>query len=284
MPGGVSDKPSTIEGYIDWYDDEFADDLNSGSAEQWYDQVAAAGKIELEGSAFWTTLQASLHDWNLTFRAEHDDYPLFETPQPTQIAKKSFESILNKSFRWNVFDNDNWPNPPTRSPSTAPKSEDPDREDKQCWYGPHNWIDDFPDIFRTRLVAKYFDGVGYFAERVNGLAQQTTPAPPVFGLRASHDGYHAAHLGIYHQLNILDYENSDPVTVRAQLEIQVTTVIQATINEMLHRVYEVWRLNGAPPDWEWDHRNPAFSVNYLGSTLHYLEGMIVMARVKMENR
>ena len=47
---------------------------------------------------------------------------------------------------------------------------------------------------------------------------------------------------------------------------------------MLHRVYEKWRLSGTPLNWEWDYRNPAFSVNYLGSTLHYLEGMIVLAR------
>ena len=66
--------------------------------------------------------------------------------------------------------------------------------------------------------------------------------------------------------------------MQVRLEVQVTTTIQATISEMLHRVYENWRLTGPPPDWEWDHRNPAFSVNYLGSTLHYLEGMIVMAR------
>ena len=56
--------------------------------------------------------------------------------------------------------------------------EEPDREDKQSWYGPHNWFNDFPDIFRTRLVATYFDGVGYFSENVKSLAERTTPVRP----------------------------------------------------------------------------------------------------------
>ena len=98
MPGGVSDKPSTIEGYIEWYDDEFADDLNSGSAEQWYDQVAAAGKIELEESAFWTTLQASLHDWNLTFRGGTRRLPTFRNtatdPDRKEIVRVNPQQVL----------------------------------------------------------------------------------------------------------------------------------------------------------------------------------------------
>ena len=64
----------------------------------------------------------------------------------------------------------------------------------------------------------------------------------------------------------------------------MTTAIQATISDVLHRVYEEWRLSGPPENWEWDYRDPAFSVNYLGSTLHYLEGMIVLARGQWRTR
>ena len=262
-----------------WYDEQFTDDLNSGSAEQWYNEVTSAGVRQLKESDFWTTLQQRLHDWNVSYKAEHDGFQLYdEALQPREIATKSFESVLNKSLRWNVIENSRWPDPPERLPSTAPTSTQPDKEDKSYWFGPHNWLGDFPDIFRTRLIATYFDGVEYLTKRLKELADETTAAPPASKIRAAIDGYHAVHLSIFHQFEYLDYDNSDPISSAIQLEIQVTTTIQATISKMLHRVYEDWRLNGIPPGWQWDHRNQAFSVNYLGSTLHYLEGMIVAAR------
>ena len=279
MPRSVSDKPSNIRSYTKWYDDQFSDDLYGGFAEQWYNEVTAAGIRKLTISDFWTALQQRLHDWNVSYRADHDDFQLCdEALQPKIIETKSFDSVLNKSLRWNVLDNDKWPNPPERLPSTAPASKRPDKEDKLWWFGPHNWLDDFPDIFRTRLIATYFDGVGYLTDRVKELGEDTTFGSPVPMLRAAIDGYHAVHLRFHHRLEHLDYDNSDSVSTLVPLEIQLTTTIQATIGKMLHRVYEDWRLNGVPAGWQWDHRNPAFSVNYLGSTLHYLEGMIVAAR------
>ena len=233
----------------------------------------------MEASDFWQQLQTSLLAWDASFRAGHEGYPLLVVAQqPQQIEKKLFESVVNKSFRWNVLENSDWPDPPRESPSTASKLGERDSDDPQLWFGPNNWLDDFPDIFRVRLTTTYFDGVGYLAEKVRELAEQTTSATPKLRFLASLDGYHAAHLWVYHELDTFDYETRDPVSVQVRLEVQVTTTIQATISKMLHGVYENWRLIGRPLDWEWDHQSPAFSVNYLGSTLHYLEGMIVTAR------
>ena len=284
MPRPLSEKPANVEAYIDWYTDLFGDNLKSGIAEQWYDQVTTAGKQTLEGSVFWTELQNNLGQWNVSFQADHEDYLLFDdTPQPTTLLRKSFDSALNKTFRWNVVDNCDWPNPPNQKrPSTALQYEHLDREDKQCWYGPHNWLIDFPDIFRTRLIATYFDGVRYFSENIESLAESTTLKHPELKYRASNDGYHAAHLRVYDPLTFVHYDTRDTVTASVSLEVQVTTTIQTTISKMLHRVYENWRLNGTPIGWEWDHEDPVFSVNYLGNALHYLEGMIVNARVQME--
>ena len=281
MPSNFSDQP-TYEEYVGWYDDWLGDDLESGNAELWYERVTDAGAQELQASGFWQTLQKSLRTWDANFQVEHAGYSLFDAAQqPGQIHKKAFKSVLNKSFRWNVLENSNWPRPPGKSPSTASQSEELDSRDPQQWFGPHNWLADFPDIFRTRLTTNYFDGVRYLAHRIKEVAEQTTAEPPQLRLRASLEGHHAAHLWIYHQLDTHDYDYGDAVSVPARLEVQITTTIQSTISEMLHRVYEDWRVNGRPPDWEWDHRNPAFSVNYLGSTLHYLEGMIVAARDKV---
>ena len=268
------------EDYIRWYDREFGDNLGSGIAEQWYETVTDDALRSLEGSRFWKQLPANLEDWNSAFTADHGGYTLFEptTRHPNEISKKPFDSVINKSYRWNVFENENWPDPPRRAPSTATDLEERDRQDQRFWFGPHNWLTDFPDIFRVRLTTTYFDGVRYLADRIRDLAEQSTPQLPEVRLRAAHDGYHAAHVKIFHPLDTVDYENGDPISIHVQLEVQVTTTIQDTINKMLHRVYEAWRMTGPPQNWEWDHRSSAFAVNYLGSTLHYLEGMIVMAR------
>ena len=280
MPSRFTEKPS-FEEYTDWYFENFEDDLQSGVTEQWYELVTDAGVQRLEGSPFWQELQVNISNWDARFKADHEGYALLgETQQPGRIEKKPFESVLNKSFRKNVLENTNWPDSPDELLSIIPRSVDSDSGYYQLWYGPHNWLDAFPDIFRTRLTTTYFDGVRYLADKVTELAQKTTTTPPTLRLRASLDGYHALHVLIYHQLDIFNYDHRDPISVQVSLEIQVTTAMQSTIVEMLHRVYEEWRMTGPPHGWEWDHRNPAFSVNYLGSTLHYLEGMIVVARDK----
>ena len=281
MPSDFNfDKPS-YEEYTEWYEYRFHDNLASGNADRWHQMVTNDGKSQLESSDFWRRLQEHLPDWNAAFQAEHGGYPLFAVgQQPDSIGTKTFVSALNKCFRWNVLQNDRWPNPPERSPSTVSDHEDIDQYDPQRWYGPNNWLVDFPDIFRTRFTTIYFDGVTFLADRIKEVAEQTTNTTPILRFRASLEGYHAAHIWVYHKLDTMAYGTRDDVSLYIRLELQVTTHIQASISDMLHGIYEDWRLTGSPRDWEWDHESSAFSVNYLGSTLHYLEGMIVTARDK----
>ena len=273
------DKP-TLENYADWYSDKVLIDLHDGGAENWYNIVTAAGCQSLEQSPFWTALRSSFADWNAAFLAEHEGFQLLESSQqPQNVGKKSFRSAVNKSYRRNVRENKRWPRPPEPPPSTAPIAlEDRFDDDPRLWFGPNNWLTDFPDIFRVRLVATYFDGVRFLVDKVENLARQSTSKSPEAEFRASSDGYHAAHVRVYHELETLGFPQRDDIKVDVKLEIQVVTAIHDSISKMLHSVYEDWRLNGPPRDWEWDHESLAFSVNYLGHTLHYLEGMIVNAR------
>ena len=277
MPSNFTfDKPS-FEEYLEWYESQFNDPLEE--AETWYNIVTDSGLAVLERSEFWRQLLARLPAWDTSFKADHEGYQLMSVEQqPEHIQKKPFPSTLNKSFRKNILDNDHYPDPPERAHTDANKSTEGDRYDKSMWFGPNNWLSAFPDIFRTRLVVTYFDGVKYLAEKIKDLAEETTTGPPIVDYKASIDGYHAAHLRLQYPLSTLEYNNKDTVSIEVQLEVQVTTTIQATILEMLHSVYDSWRSTGRPPNWEWDAQSPAFAVNYLGNTLHYLEGMIVVAR------
>ena len=278
------DKPS-LEDYPGWYGDRFQDELDSGRAEDWHQLVTEVGAPRMQSSEFWKGLQANLSEWDMDYQATHDGYPLFGIIQlPDRIETKSFESCVNKAYRWNVLENENWSGPPRRLPSSAPSEEYTDSSDSRNWYGPNNWVTDFPDIFRVRIVATFFDGVHFLSSKIADLAEETTPRSSEVRFRAAQDGYHAAHVSVYHDLRLPEYEDGEVLNKRVKLEIQVTTAIQATISDVLHRVYEEWRLSGPPENWEWDYRDPAFSVNYLGSTLHYLEGMIVLARGQWRTR
>ena len=97
--------------------------------------------------------------------------------------------------------------------------------------------------------------------------------------QARPDGYHAVHVSVNHDFDLLDFSSRDTSIVPSKVEIQVTTLIQETISGLLHYVYERARLEEAPSErWQWNHGSTEFAVNYLGHTLHYLEGMIVVAR------
>ena len=280
MTDDLSEERPRLDEYLAWYEEQFEDDLNSERPQQWYQKVTDVGRLELERSEFWKQLQESLPQWDREFRATHKNYELLAPDQPESLGIKTFDSAINKAFRWNVLENERWPDPPTPSPSTALVAANAPSDDVRLWFGPHNWLTDLKDIFRARLVAFYFDGVKHLAEKVRELARQTTTDPPEFCMIATPDGYHAAHLVVQQQLTTFDYDTGDLVPVPVRLEIQVTTAIQANIIDLLHRVYEDWRVNGRPPAWQWDYESPAFAVNYLGATLHYLEAMIVIARDK----
>lgn len=282
------DKPTRDE-YENWYEEQGFADLNGGLVEKWYIDQRDRAATKIGNSAFWNEFLENLSDWDAEFTGRHPEYPLLENVEQSkgdlrEIEMKGFKSVVDKSYRWNIRQNESFRDPPSdKPPSTAPKrQEDLGAEKEECWFGPHNWFRDFPDIFRTRIVVTYFDGVNFLAEKMLALAKRTTSRSAIHRPRGGHDGYHAVHVGTYHELDMESYERGNLESIALQLEIQITTTIQATINSLLHKVYERDRSDEDAKDWEWDKDHPVFSVNYLGSTLHYLDGMIVNARENLK--
>ena len=284
MPGKFGDDPPDPEQYADWYQDQFTDDLEGGIVEDWFQDVTDLGCDRWEKSDFWVLLMRNLERWDGEFRDRNKDYPLLGLVRPDGILAKPLGSTVNKSFRWNVFENSDWPFPPRtkRRPSTVTADSVADREGKDQWYGPSNWLSDFPDIFRVRLITTYFDGVKFLAEKVEELAARTTSGVPKVEAVASHSGYHAIHVDVSTRMTLREYEYGDNIEIPVHLEVQVITSFQETIMRMLTDVYANSRSRGPSEEWEWNHASPEFSVNYLGNALHYLEGMIVVARHQTE--
>ena len=283
MSNMFGDDPPRAEEYLDWYQEKFADALDDSKVANWYQDTTDLGKLSWNASEFWKLLPVNLGRWKEEFGLRHQGYPLMATGALNDIYVKPLESVINKSYRWNVLDNLDFPNPPVtrRRPSTVPQGQESDREDKAQWYGPGNWFSDFPDIFRTRLVVLYFDGVRFLADELEGLAKRQGSREPDLEVKASHTGYHAIHVGAFHRTDLREYEHGDSAGIDVQLEMQVITFTQNMIMDIIHGVYAGARSSEGASGWEWDSNDPAFSANYLGNTLHYLEGMIVTARNQM---
>lgn len=273
------DKPS-LEEYPDWLRDNYDIDLSGGRSEGWYDSIISGLRDQFTQSDFWTTLENRLSGWNDEYRAAKSDYPLLRTMSLPPVDTKRYSSVVGKSYRYNVLQNVRWPSPPIeREEDHYPETT---IEEEGDWYGPENWIHDFPDIVRTSLTVGYLDGVIFLADKLESLAIELgVGAEQRFQARP--DGYHAVHVLVNQTFDVFSLESMSIVPIQARVEIQVRTQIQETIADLLHSVYETWRLEESPPEgWQWDHGSVDFAVNYLGHTLQYLEGMIVVAREKMQ--
>ena len=270
----------TLEEYPDWLRDYYDIDLGGGAEERWYEIITPRLRNQFMESALWNALLGRLPDWNNEYKAEHNGYPLVRETIPPDIEIKSYSSTVDKSYRYNVSHNDRWPAPPI-PPSDEDMARAIDPDEAGDWYGPDNWFREFPDIIRTRFTVTYMDGVPFLANKLTDLAEELGGTAER-RFQARPDGYHAVHVLVDHAFDVFDLSSRSMSSVPARVEIQLTTQIQETISDLLHHVYEKWRLDEPPEGWQWDYASPEFAVNYLGHTLHYLEGMIVVARESQE--
>ena len=85
-----ADEPPSLEGYLDWYNDEFDVALAGGQPEYWYKQVTDTGRLALQGSEFWKQLLDALQTWDSAFRAGHNGHELLAPEQPDEIGGQAF--------------------------------------------------------------------------------------------------------------------------------------------------------------------------------------------------
>lgn len=236
---------------------------NANSYPNYYDVATKMLKQEFLDSPFWKTLSKELNNINHKYKIKHGAFLLGNSEAP-EIYIKSLDSLLNKAFRKNVLNNSAFPNEPDGG-----------------WITQKNWFGRINDILRTTIVVKYLDGVTFLIEEIKKIAE-STGCQFVSSLEAKEEGYYAAHLGIKLHLEVLndkDYASQDQLI---NVEIQITTELQALIKNLLHRFYEENRKIHRTDDykWQWDYTSDEFNSNYLGHIVHYVEGKIVELRDK----
>lgn len=227
-----------------------------------FDSVTGLIRRKFQVSAFWMQLRDRIRSINSSYMVDKG-LPLFRVLDLPDLLQKEFESFLLKTYRKNVANNDRWPAPPG-----------------QEWLLPPKWLSRIDDTVRTLFVVTYLDGVQYFQKELCRLGH-SCGLRTSYNLEARPEGYYAAHVYIYDTYEVPDlYFGSNTMTIG--VELQVTTQVQELVRSLLHKIYEVRRVQYTPPrdKWQWDFTSDEFSVNYLAHMLHYLEGTIVRIRDK----
>jgi hypothetical protein len=250
-----------FKSYADWLKTNFQIDFQK-KPQQVYKYVIQKLQNDLENSSFWQDLQLNIKNYNDEYYLQNE-YSLMRV-EKIPIFQKSYDSVINKSFRKNILLNTNFPDPPNKG-----------------WILPENWFTEIKDLLRTTITVRYLDGVEFLAEKIRDLCMEHN-FQFVVDYEAREEGYYAAHITIFGNFSIVDNEWNEK-EISFPIEIQLTTQLQEVIKGLLHKMYEENRISSnkeVDKKWQWDYKSKEFSSNYLGHILHYVEGMILEVRDK----
>ena len=258
-------KPSDVEQYKQWLKEVHQIEITERMKNN-YESATDKMRQQFLKSPFWKQLGDNLREYNDEYLLDKE-YQLLQELSLPDILIKPFKSLISKTFRKNVLDNKDFPEPPTGG-----------------WILPENWYSRINDILRTLIVVKYLDGVEFIIGKIESLCEQIEKDFN-YTFEAREVGYYAVHLYTREEFEIprMDW---DTVKVSTSIEVQITTQLQEVIRKLLYKYYEERRVLPSQTErmWQWDYRSDEFATNYLGHILHYIEGMIMEIREKEETK
>lgn len=251
--------PSNIEEYKNWLRNQYNVPIDP-EYKVYYESVTSRMKVGFEASTIWQEISTNLREFNDEYYIKTDHHLLLYNNIPN-VFIKPFTSFIEKTYRKNIIENENWPSPPLHG-----------------WSGPPNWFQNTNDLVRTFFTVKYLDGVEFLIDKITARCKSRSIDTDV-KYRASDEGYYAAHLYLYYPIDI-PARNGSAEGIDVSVEVQITTQLQEVIRRLLHKYYEVKRIEQGDRQipWQWDYKSQEFLPNYLGHILHYIEGMIMEAR------
>jgi hypothetical protein len=255
----VAQKPADVRAYEEWLRSAHNVDVY-GAPRSHYESVTAKVKVDLERSATWRGLVDAMREYGEEYVLT-TNYQLFTADAELPLALKPYDSFVLKTFRRNVIDNGQWPDPPAGG-----------------WILPTGWFVAINDMIRTSVVVKYLDGIKFLVSKITTYATNNQLASRV-DFEAKETGYYAAHIYLVRQFEI-PRENWDTEKAEIAVEIQVTSQLQDVLGQLTHPFYELRRVRLREPEekWQWVYNSDEFVPNYLGHILHYVEGMIMVVR------
>jgi ppGpp synthetase/RelA/SpoT-type nucleotidyltranferase len=253
-------KPNTIAEYIEWAKTELKFDFNEGANKNRFDANLTSILNSIDSSDFLKEFDNTVFSWSEEYRKTFGSDLFFENAQ-LKFQKKSYDSIIDKTFRINVLWNKKFPDPPDKG-----------------WLTLDNIYKGLNDLVRSYLVCKFLDGPDFAARKLNEYCKSINLENYYYSQQRD-EGYYAFHSYTTFKVSILDTEwQSVPTSVR--IEIQFTTQLQDLLKNFTHQYFEETRLASSAPDnkWKWDIKSNRFKASYMSHTLHLLEAIIVELR------
>jgi len=250
----------SLEKFQDWMKDNLDIAIDTSHIGH-YNNAAKLMKEQLENSSFWKLLCKNINEYNDEYFGEYATDLLKERKAPT-IYRKSGLSFIDKVYRENIIDNENFP----KEPPTG-------------WVTPDNWFSKIDDILRTTIVVRYLDGIEYIATRLEKSCSNQSRLRNECEYLAKIEGYYAAHLYFNMEFEIPGMK-WDTQKVVSPVEIQITTQVKEVVKDLIHPYYEEQRIKrySEKDVWQWRYDSPEFARNYLGHIIHYVEGVMVGIR------
>lgn len=259
-------KPSNLDEYREWA--KIILDVDFGPRiKNLYESNLQRARDQIQRHPFMQELPELLREVSANYRANTDSQLLMDAT--TVVADgpnwvlKPYKSAVDKSFRFNVLWNSNYPNP---------KNAD------QGWITPDNWLERFNDTIRTTLVCKYIDGPEVLAKALIEKATNSGLDKRYYS-QQKEIGYYAFHCYIAFDTELLD-QNWEVQPVRIEIEFQITTQLQEVLRKLTHKHYASERIVARDEGeaWQWKFQTNRFKARYLSHTLHMLEAMVVDVR------
>lgn len=258
----TSTKPATKDEYVTWAKKELSIEWLAFRNQRYYEAVSEEMRRQFESGPIWEGFLEQLEEVSSQYLLDTQYQLLPPKPIPSFVTKP-YASVIDKSYRKNIINNPNWPDPPTGD-----------------WIKPDNCYQKFNDIVRSTIVVRYLDGVEIIANVLKDICD-SNKAQVDISMEARDNGYYACHCGVSQT-----FETSTPswdtMTFTGCVELQITTQVQEVLRQLTHKYYEDRRISVAVTSkkWQWDYRGQDFTANYLGHILHYVEGMILELRDK----
>lgn len=103
------EKPENVNEYIKWL--KKSHDISiSNKTQTYYESVSSKVESTFRASPFWVELTEQLQEFSDQFSLK-TQYPLLVNDK-IELNIKTWNSFLEKNFRHNVVNNNNWPDPP----------------------------------------------------------------------------------------------------------------------------------------------------------------------------
>lgn len=249
--------PKTLEEYFEWTQVTLQSDFNDSKSQRIYEVNLNNCFNAISEHSFLKGLQIEVEKWEAEYSTSTSSSLLMEKTPP-KLVQKPYSSAVDKSFRFNIIRNDNFPHPPNKG-----------------WVTTDNLYFYFNDLIRCCIVCKFIDGPRFITDKLMRYAKALGLERRRYSQERD-DGYYAYHYYVKLPVRLVDryWQEKDS---SIEVEIQITTQPQDVLRSLTHNFYEKSRLSPEEDSskWKWEFTSNRFRVGYLSHTLHLLESIIL---------